>query len=190
MGLGNPGVQFKKSRHNIGFSVVDRLAEIHQIPISAKRFNALYGTGFIHSKKVFLLKPMTFMNRSGEAVNQAIRFLQSGLNSLVVIHDDLDLPFGRLRFKMRGGDGGHLGIRSLIESLGANHFLRLKVGIGRPPLGTASTDYVLNPFDPSEKALLNGVLNQAAEAVDVMLSEGVQSAMNQFQKKNRKTEEG
>jgi len=189
VGLGNPGTQFKESRHNIGFLVLDQLAKTHQISFSTKRFNALYGMGSIQSQKVILFKPMTFMNRSGEAVKKAIHFFQLGLENIIVIHDDLDLPFGRLRFKMRGGDGGHLGIRSTIESLGANTFLRLRVGIGRPPKGMESADYVLSSFDTSEQLLLNPTLNQAAEALKVMLLEGVQFAMNRFQKKIR-TEEG
>lgn len=183
VGLGNPGVRFKESRHNIGFSVLDRLAKIHHIPFSIKRFSALCGMGSIHSQKVLLLKPMTFMNRSGEAVKKATHFFQSGLENLIIIHDDLDLPFGRLRFKVRGGDGGHLGVRSTIESLGANTFLRLRVGIGRSPNGMESADYVLSSFDASEQLLLNAILQQAAEALKVMLLEGVQSAMNRFQKK-------
>ncbi|MDI7260506.1 MAG: aminoacyl-tRNA hydrolase [Thermodesulfobacteriota bacterium] len=189
VGLGNPGVQFKESRHNIGFSVLDRLAKIHHISFSNKRFSAFCGMGSIRSQKVLLFKPMTFMNRSGEAVKKAIHFFESGLENLIIIHDDLDLPFGRLRFKVRGGDGGHLGVRSTIESLGANTFLRLRVGIGRPPKGMESADYVLSSFDASEQLLLNTTLNQAAEALKVMLLEGVQSAMNRFQKKIR-TEEG
>ena len=189
VGLGNPGTQFKESRHNIGFLVLDQLAKTHHIPFSTKRFHAFYGMGSIQSQKVILFKPMTFMNRSGEAVKKAIHFFQLGLENIIVIHDDLDLPFGRLRFKMRGGDGGHLGIRSTIESLGANTFLRLRVGIGRPPKGMESADYVLSSFDTSEQLLLNPTLNQAAEALKVMLLEGVQFAMNRFQKKIR-TEEG
>ena len=189
VGLGNPGTHFKKSRHNIGFLVLDQLAKTHHIPFSTKRFHAFYGMGSIQSQKVILFKPMTFMNRSGEAVKKAIHFFQMGLENLIVIHDDLDLPFGRLRFKMRGGDGGHLGIRSTTESLGTNTFLRLRVGIGRPPEGMESADYVLSSFDTSEQLLLNTTLNQAAEALKVVILEGVQTAMNRFQKKIR-TEEG
>ncbi len=189
VGLGNPGIQFKENRHNIGFLVLDRLAKAHHIPFSTRRLNGLYGIGSIHARKVILFKPMTFMNRSGEAIIKAIHFFQSGLEDLIVIHDDLDLPFGRLRFKMRGGDGGHLGIRSTIESLGGNTFLRLRVGIGRPPKGMEPASYVLSSFDVSEQLLLNSTLDQAAEALKVALMEGVQFAMNRFQKKIR-TEEG
>jgi len=185
VGLGNPGVRYLETRHNIGFRVVDRLAETYHIPLSTKRHQTLFGTGSIDAQKVILVKPMTYMNRSGEAVGKMVHFFHLGIGNLIVIHDDLDLPFGRLRFKMRGGDGGHLGIRSTIESLGASTFLRLRVGIGRPPKGMESADYVLSSFDTSEQLLLNPTLNQAAEALKVMLLEGVQTAMNRFQKRSK-----
>jgi PTH1 family peptidyl-tRNA hydrolase len=189
VGLGNPGTRYEGSRHNIGFLVVDRFATEHHIPVSTKRFKAILGNGWIDSQKVVLFKPMTFMNLSGEAVKKALHFFCSGPEDLIVIHDDLDLSLGRLRFKVRGGDGGHLGVRSIIESIGANSFLRLKVGIGRPPRGVDTAEYVLNPFEIVEQACLNRALDQAAEALKVMFVEGLQTAMNRFQKKIR-AEEG
>ena len=189
VGLGNPGALYKGSRHNIGFLVADRLAAVHHILISTKRFKTILGKGLIDSQEVVLIKPMTFMNRSGEAVKKALHFFRSGLEDLIVIHDDLDLSLGRLRFKVRGGDGGHLGIRSIIESIGANTFLRLKVGIGRPPKGMDPAEYVLNAFNVPEQPCLERVLDQAAEVFKVMFVEGLQTAMNRFQKKIR-TEEG
>jgi len=186
VGLGNPGVHYEGTRHNIGFRVVDRLAEINHILISTKRFKSLYGTGWIDAERVILVKPMTFMNRSGEAVKKAIDFFQVGIEDLIVIHDDLDLPFGRLRFKRRGGDGGHQGVRSIIESLGKNTFLRLKVGIGRPPQGIDPTEYVLVPFDEIQQTHLEGILSRAAESLKVMLLEGIETAMNRYQKRVEK----
>ena len=183
VGLGNPGVHYERTRHNIGFQVVDRLAEIHHILISAKRFKSLYGTGWIDSQKVVLVKPMTFMNRSGEAVKKAINFFQVGIEDLIIIHDDLDLPIGRLRFKRRGSDGGHQGVRSIIESMGKNTFLRLKVGIGRPPQGMDPAEYVLVSFDGIQQSHLEGILSRAAESLKVVLLEGVETAMNRYQKK-------
>jgi len=165
---------------------VDRLAEINHILISTKRFKSLYGTGWIDAERVILVKPMTFMNRSGEAVKKAIDFFQVGIEDLIVIHDDLDLPFGRLRFKRRGGDGGHQGVRSIIESLGKNTFLRLKVGIGRPPQGIDPTEYVLVPFDEIQQTHLEGILSRAAESLKVMLLEGIETAMNRYQKRVEK----
>jgi peptidyl-tRNA hydrolase, PTH1 family len=185
VGLGNPGIPYRMTRHNIGFQVVDRVARINHISIRTKRFKSLCGTGWIDSQQVVLAKPMTFMNRSGEAVKKAADFFHLGVEDLVVVHDDLDLPFGRLRFKQRGGDGGHQGVRSLIERMGGNSFLRLKVGIGRPSQGMDPAEYVLEGFDKVEQSHLDQLLSQAAESLKVMLLEGLEAAMNRFQKKGR-----
>jgi PTH1 family peptidyl-tRNA hydrolase len=183
VGLGNPGIQYRGSRHNIGFQVVDRLAIINHLSVHSKRFRSLYGTGWIDSEQVVLVKPMTFMNRSGEAVKKAADFFHLDMEDLVIVHDDLDLPFGRLRFKRRGGDGGHQGIRSIAEKMGGNNFLRLKVGIGRPPRGMDPAQFVLDVFDEIEQVHLDQILSRAAECLKVMLLEGVEKAMNQFQKR-------
>ena len=183
VGLGNPGVRYQWTRHNVGFQVIDRLAETHQILVSRKRFKALYGSGRIDSRNVVLAKPLTFMNLSGEAVKKMTDFFGVGLQDLVVVHDDLDLPLGRVRFKQRGGDGGHQGVRSLIGSMGGNSFLRLKVGIGRPPKGIDPAAYVLDSLGPSEKAPFDEGVSLAAECLAVLIREGLETAMNRFQKK-------
>jgi PTH1 family peptidyl-tRNA hydrolase len=183
VGLGNPGIRYQETRHNVGFLVLDRLAKLNSIVNSTKRFQMLFGTGWIDSQKVVLAKPLTFMNRSGEAVKKTLHFFQVGMEDLIIIHDDLDLPFGRLRFKRRGGDGGHQGVRSIIELIGENNFLRLKVGIGRPPKGMDPAEFVLTSFDASEKSDLEGVLTRASEALGVALLEGLDTAMNRYQKK-------
>jgi PTH1 family peptidyl-tRNA hydrolase len=126
---------------------------------------------------------MTFMNLSGESVKKSVNFFRVGMEDLIVVHDDLDLSFGRVRFKQRGGDGGHQGVRSIIESLGGNNFLRLKVGIGRPPKGMDPAEYVLNDFDQIERPRLDQIVSLAAEALTVLLLEGLQTAMNRYQKK-------
>jgi PTH1 family peptidyl-tRNA hydrolase len=185
VGLGNPGIPYRMTRHNIGFQVVDRLAKLSHIPIRTKRFKSLYGKGWIDSQQVILVKPMTFMNRSGEAVKKVTDFFHLGNDDLVVIHDDLDLTLGKIRFKQKGGDGGHQGVRSIIESMGGNNFLRLKVGIGRPPVEMDPAEYVLKVFDEVEQSHLNQLFSQAAESLKVMLLEGLQKAMNQFQKKEK-----
>jgi PTH1 family peptidyl-tRNA hydrolase len=182
-GLGNPGVRYRWSRHNIGFQVVDELAATHHIPVDQKRFKALYGAGWIDSQKIILLKPMTFMNLSGEAVRRAVDFFKVEMEDLSVAQDDLDLPFGRLRIRRGGGDGGHQGIRSIIERMGGNGFPRLKVGIGRPPPGVDAADYVLAPFEEIERANLDGVLKRASDALAVMLLEGMEAALNRCQRK-------
>ena len=183
VGLGNPGVRHQGNRHNIGFQVADKLAENNHIPISKKRLKAFYGIGKIDSQEVVLAKPMTFMNRSGEAVRRIADFFEVGMEDLIVVHDDLDLPFGRLRFKRRGGDGGHQGVHSIIEAMGGNTFLRLKVGIGRPPRGMEVAEYVLCNFDEMQQPHLSEIRSRAAEALVVMLSEGLEAAMNRYQKK-------
>src|SRR5512147_1578799 len=164
------------SRHNIGFQVMDRIAQLNHISIRTRRFKSLYGTGWIDSQQVILAKPMTFMNRSGEAVQNATHFFRLGMEDLVVVHDDLDLPFGRLRYKRRGGDGGHQGIRSIIERTGGDNFLRLKVGIGRPPQGVDPAGYVLEGFSKIERSLLDQILSQGAESLKIMLLEGLEKA--------------
>lgn len=184
VGLGNPGIPYRMTRHNIGFQVVDRIARTNQILIRTRRFKSLYGTGWIDSQPVVLLKPLTFMNLSGEAVKRATDFFGLKIEDLVVVHDDLDLPLGRLRFKQRGGDGGHQGVRSIIERIGGNNFLRLKVGIGRPPQGMDSAEYVLEVFSKNEELQLAQILSRAAESLRVMLLEGIEKAMNQFQKRD------
>jgi PTH1 family peptidyl-tRNA hydrolase len=173
------------TRHNIGFQVVDRLAKLNDIPIRTKRFKSLYGKGWIDFQQIILAKPMTFMNRSGEAVKKAVDFFHLKMDDLIIVHDDLDLPFGRLRFKQRGGDGGHQGVRSIIERVGGNIFLRLKVGIGRPSQGSDPAEYVLETFEKVEQLHLDQVLLRAAESLKVMLLEGLEKAMNQFQKRDR-----
>jgi peptidyl-tRNA hydrolase, PTH1 family len=185
VGLGNPGVRYRKTRHNIGFQVVDCLAQKRKISTLTKRFRSQFGTGWIDSEQVALIKPITYMNLSGEAVAKAAGFFRLKVEDLLVIHDDLDLPFGRLRFKQRGGDGGHQGIRSIIDRMGGDNFLRLKVGIGRPPDGVDPADYVLTPFSNSERNALEEVVNLAAESIETALLEGVEAAMNRFQKKSK-----
>ena len=167
----------------MGYLEVDRIAKANHISLSMRLPRILYGLGWIDSERVVLVKPTTFMNRSGEAVIKAFRLFGSEMEDLIIIHDDLDLPFGKLRFKRRGGDGGHQGVRSLIDSLGGNNFLRLKVGIGRPPKGMDPAEYVLETLDKAERSPLDEILSRAAEVLRIALTEGVDRAMNRFQKK-------
>lgn len=129
---------------------------------------------------------MTYMNRSGEAIREGLNYFHLSPEDLIIIHDDMDLPFGRLRFKRKGGDGGHQGVRSIIESLNKHTFLRLKVGIGRPPIWMDPSEYVLSPFDEIEQSRLSQVISRGAESIKVLLLEGIESAMNQFQRRERK----
>ncbi len=183
VGLGNPGIRYEWTRHNIGFQVVDRLASLNHITLGSRRFKALYGVGSIGAQQVVLAKPLTFMNLSGDSVRKLIDYFEVGMEDLVVVHDDLDLPVGRIRIKRKGGDGGHQGIRSIIESLGGNNFLRLKVGIGRPPKGKEAAEYVLEPLDETERSEFEGVLSPAAESLEAIVLKGVDMAMNRLQRK-------
>jgi PTH1 family peptidyl-tRNA hydrolase len=182
-GLGNPGARYQWTRHNAGFQALDRLAESKQILVSTRRFKSVYGRGRIGPQEVLLVKPSTFMNLSGEAVKRVVDFFCISLEDLIVVHDDLDLPLGKLRFKQRGGDGGHQGIRSIIESLGSSTFLRLKIGIDRPPEGVDPADYVLQPLSPSERLEFNHAISWAAESLEVLLLEGLPTVMNRFQRR-------
>lgn len=178
VGLGNPGPQYSQSRHNIGFMVTDRLASLERIDLGKSKFNSHYGTGNCAGESVALLQPQTFMNLSGRAVFPAAQFFQIPPEKVIVIHDDLDLPFRTLKIKFGGGHGGHNGLRSIIsEGLGAD-FIRVRVGIGRPPAGDPA-DYVLGHFTQEEREWLPGLIDEAAEAVEKILSLGLQKAMNQ-----------
>jgi PTH1 family peptidyl-tRNA hydrolase len=167
----------------VGFQVVDRFALAKKIPISTRRFRALYGTGSLDTHEIVLLKPLTYMNLSGEAVKRAAHALRISLEDIIVVHDDLDLSSGRLRFRQRGSDGGHQGIRSIIEAMGGNGFLRLKIGIGRPPQGMDPADYVLTPLGEPERLSFDAIFSRAAESLTVLLLEGIEVAMSRFQGK-------
>ena len=181
-GLGNPGREYRDSRHNLGFMVVDALAKAHHIRVWGFRFHSRIGKGRIAGQEVVLQKPRTFMNLSGTAVAPALRSYHLSPADLLVIHDDLDLPLGRLKITVKGGSAGHKGIASIIQQLGADQFLRLRLGIGKPEDSEDTVDYVLRPFRSGELKLRNEVIDRAAEAVAVILTEGVEAAMNRFNK--------
>ena len=180
LGLGNPGRKYERARHNLGFLVVDQVAYRNSVVFKKKKYSSLIGEWQRDGEKVLLLKPQTYMNHSGEAVRSLFRYLPLSAKDLVVIHDDLDLPFGRIRVRPRGGAGGHRGIHSVLEALGEEGFFRVRVGIGRPPAGVDPTDYVLQPFSPQESSRLEEVVSKAADAVECLLQEGAERAMERF----------
>lgn len=180
LGLGNPGRKYERTRHNIGFLVVDRIATNRQVLIRQKKYRSLLGEWQAGREKILLVKPQTFMNRSGDAARDLFRYLEVEARDLVVVHDDLDLPFGRIRVRSRGSAGGHRGVSSILEALGEENFLRVRVGIGRPPAGVDPTDYVLERFSAAEAAGLEDVIARAAGAVKCLLEEGSQRAMEKF----------
>jgi PTH1 family peptidyl-tRNA hydrolase len=181
IGLGNPGPEYRKTRHNLGFWVVDRLAARWGVQLSRHAFLSLVGDGQWRGEKTLLVQPQTYMNRSGEAVVRIRNFFHLALSDLVVIHDDLDLPLGRLRIKRGGGGaGGNRGIVSVIEALGSKDFIRVKLGIGRPPGRQDPLDFLLQPFTPPEEAFILPAVDRAVAAVEVLLADGIEKAMALF----------
>jgi peptidyl-tRNA hydrolase, PTH1 family len=179
-GLGNPGKSYQFTRHNLGFLILQALADRQQIPITRKKFKSLYGQGEIEGQKVLLVLPQTYMNLSGEAVGHWLRYTHLTPECLVVVHDDLDLPWGRLRVVVQGGAGGHKGILSIIEHLKTRDFLRMKVGIGRPPEGIPAEDYVLAPIPGRLRPELTALVERGREALEHLLREGPEQTMTLF----------
>ena len=177
VGLGNPGSRYRLTRHNLGFMIVDALAERWRISIGGKRHEAELGTGEVASTRVVLAKPQTFMNASGESVAKLRRLHRLEPADILAIYDDLDLPLGRIRLRAEGGAGGHNGVASLISVLGKG-FPRLRVGIGRPPGGADPVGYVLEPFETSERALVQEAIARAADGAESWLEQGLEPTMN------------
>lgn len=184
VGLGNPGLRYYDTRHNIGFQVIDQLADLYKVALNRKDFDACWGKARLDETAVLLVKPTTFMNLSGYAVRGLSRFFDITVNDIIVIHDDLDLPFAAIRLKQGGGDGGHKGVMSISEQLGDSGFMRVRLGIGRDQGLTPPRDYVLQSFSKEEKELLAAVLDKACGAIKVALAEGIQKAMNQYHNRN------
>jgi len=180
VGLGNPGEEYRSTRHNIGFQVVDAVAARWNVDIRRPEFRALTAEGNIGRSMVLLMKPQTFMNASGRAVADALTGLGLPPERLIAVYDDLDLPVGRLRVRSDGGAGGHRGVASMIDQLGTAAFPRVRVGIGRPPEGCAVIDYVLSPFDADQQDEVARVVIRAADAVECIIADGVTSAMQAF----------
>ncbi len=179
-GLGNPGKAYANTRHNAGFLAIDHVARRFSIPLQRKKFDALYGRGVIEGIGVILVKPMAFMNRSGVPVKTLLDYFKISMRDMVVIHDDIDLSLGRLKIKRKGGDGGHKGIRSIMDAFGGDEFTRLRVGIGRADDPRSVTDHVLGPFRAEENPLLEQIISRSLDAVVTILCEGTTQAMNRF----------
>lgn len=189
LGLGNPGAEYAHTRHNIGFDVIDILASRHRIRLNLHRDHARYGLGRIADVPVLLAKPMTYMNRSGEAARALLQRYPLEPARLLVIVDDVALPPGKIRVRPSGSDGGHNGLESIIQCLGTQAFPRVRVGIGSPPPGQM-VEYVLSRFSPQEQPIIEEALQRAADAVEVAIAEGVQAAMNRFNAQNPSQEVG
>jgi PTH1 family peptidyl-tRNA hydrolase len=170
VGLGNPGPRYQHSRHNIGFDVIDVLAQRHKIALQRREASAQCGAGRIGPRAVLLAKPQTYMNASGEAVGPLVQHYMHAGDQLLILHDDIDLPLGKIRLKRQGGDAGHRGIRSIIQVLQSGTFLRLRLGIGRPPHKAEVLDYVLSPFAAAEIETCQAMIAQAATWVESLLT--------------------
>ncbi len=179
-GLGNPGPRYAGTRHNVGFRCVERVAEAHDLSFSRRHKHSQVACGSIAERSVILVKPRTFMNKSGYAVASLVNFYRVPLNQILVVYDDLDLPLGAIRLRPCGGTGGHRGMRSVIRQLGSREFARLRVGIDRPPGRMDPADYVLQDFSSDEEPVLLDVLDRALAAIKTWLTEGIDEAMSRY----------
>lgn len=180
-GLGNPGKRYASSRHNIGFLVIDQLARDHSIAVNLKNFDCLYGKGKVAGVPALLAKPQTYMNLSGTSIARLFDYYKLGnLADVIVIHDDLDLPYATLRLKADGGHGGHKGVLSTMEHLGGTDFIRVRLGIGKPAGKMMTEDYVLGRFSGDEIMDLPYFIDTASRAVADILSGGIDAAMNKY----------
>ncbi len=180
VGLGNPGPQYAWTRHNLGFMVVAVLADQWRIPLTRSTLDATWGQGRVGGDTVVLSQPATFMNLSGRAVSRLLAYFRLTPGALVVVHDDLDVPLGRLKIMDRGGPGGHKGILSIINVLDTEEFIRVKLGIGRPPPEIPGENFVLSPFAREEEETVATLVERGAQAVDCLIREGLNAAQNRF----------
>jgi len=183
IGLGNPGPRYEGTRHNVGFRVVDLLAARHGLALSRQRFQSRFAQGPINGEQAVLAQPLAYMNRSGEVVRQIMAYFGAGLPDLLLVHDDLYVDLGRLKIATGGGGGGHKGVGSLIDSLKDDAFARIKVGLGRPDPQMTKEGFVLSRFRPDEEAIIERVVEQAADAAEAVLGQGLARAQTKFNRK-------
>lgn len=183
VGLGNPGEAYAKTRHNAGFMVVDKISEAFSIALDKQKFDARFGIGLVNGVKIVLTKPMAYMNRSGPQIQKIAGYFRILCEDILVVHDDIDLVFGRLKIKEKGGDGGHRGVRSIIDAFGGGDFTRLRIGVGRPDAEKGASDYVLGKFTLEEKKVLSQIITSAKDAIVTILCKGTKEGMNRFNNK-------
>lgn len=194
-GLGNPGRQYEGTRHNIGWQVIDELAEKYNIRVMESKFKGLIGRGIINGEKVILLKPLTYMNLSGESVGEAVSFFKiDETKELIVVADDISLDVGHIRMRKKGSAGGHNGLKNIIAHLGHEEFMRIKMGVGDKPAGYDLADYVLGHFNKDEEKIIAESRKTAVLAIETIMSDGIDKAMNLYNtkkapKKNDKGEQ-
>ena len=184
-GLGNPGSEYEKTRHNTGFMSLDLLAARLQVKVSKERFKALTAQADFGGQRLFLMKPQTYMNLSGESVRELVNYYKVDPESeLIVVYDDISLAPGQIRIRKKGSAGGHNGIKNIIANLGTDRFMRVKVGVGEKPKNWDLADYVLSPFTKDERPLVNLAIEHAAKAIEQMLNGDVDVAMNEYNRKS------
>ena len=178
VGLGNPGIQYENTRHNIGFNVIDNISKEYNIDINREKFKGVYGEGFIANTKVILLMPTTYMNLSGESIREVVDFYKLSNEQIIVIYDDISLDVGRIRLREKGSAGGHNGIKSIIANLGTDIFPRIKVGVGQPDVDLVK--YVLGKFTKEEMDILKYSIDASTKAVEEIIKSDVKQAMNKY----------
>lgn len=184
VGLGNPGRQYENTRHNIGFDVIETLAEQDHVAVLEKKHKAIIGKGFVSGQKCVLAKPQTFMNLSGESVRQLLDYYKVDETAeLIVISDDVSLEVGQIRIRKKGSAGGHNGLKDIIAHLGHDSFVRVKMGVGEKPPGYDLADYVLGHFTSQERKVMDEAAERAAEAIRTIIAQGPDAAMNDFNRK-------
>ena len=189
VGLGNPGNEYEKTKHNTGFRVIDKIADKYNIDICKFKHKAMVGDGMINGQKVMLVKPQTYMNLSGESVREVMSFYKVPIENMIVVFDDISLAPGFIRIREKGSAGGHNGIKNIIAHMGTENFSRIKVGIGEKPSGWDLADYVLAKFTEDEEASLALGIDHAVSAAELFIKGDLQTAMNRFNKKNKPPKE-
>ena len=180
VGLGNPEEDYSKTRHNMGFNVVNKIAKKYGIEINKRKFDSLYGEGIIENEKVILLKPQTYMNLSGKAIIQVVNFYKIPLENICVIYDDMDIEPGIIKIRKKGGAGSHNGMKSVVAELNSEDFARIRVGIGTPKFKDDSINYVIGAIPEEEVKVLDEGTTKAADAMISILKDGIDNAMNKF----------
>ena len=186
-GLGNPKKEYDNTRHNIGFAMIDKMAEKYHISVKDIRNKAMTGKGIVNGQKVLLVKPMTFMNLSGESIRPLVDYYKTDITQeLIVISDDINLPAGQIRIRKKGSAGGHNGLKNIIAQLGSEEFQRIRIGVGGKPENYDLADYVLGHFSREEKSVMDKAVLMAVEAAEIMLAKETDRAMNEFNRKAEK----
>jgi PTH1 family peptidyl-tRNA hydrolase len=180
VGLGNPGAKYAGTRHNVGFSVIDELAEKYNISLTEKKHKAIFGKGIIEGEKVILAMPQTFMNLSGESVRELTDYYKCEPEEVIVVYDDIDLAVGKLRIREKGSAGGHNGMKNIVQHLGSQNFVRVRVGVGEKPKNMDLADYVLSRFGKDDLPYIRESCSNACDAIGIILSSGASAAMNKY----------